>query len=594
MSSLDIARLIAFSGLSAAQVQISVASSNISNADTAGYTEETANQASMVTAGVGTGVTITGISTTIDKLLLKSLIGATSDLGSANTTNNYLTELEQLYGTVDGSTTSDSTTTGTSLANTLASFESALSSLEATPSSPSLQSNVISALNAVTTQLQDTSSSIQDLRSNADQDIASSVQSINADLKQIADLNKEIKQEAATGQSTADLEDQRNSALQDLASMMNVNYYTTSSGDLQVYTTSGQPLVDSTAHTLSYTTASNVTASTTYASGGFSGITVNGIDITSQITSGKVGALITLRDKALPAAQSQLDELAQNLISTVNAVSNQGTSVPPPTSLTGTTTVRSTDAFSGTGTVRIAETDTSGNLVGYQDFDLSSYSTVGDLVDAINSGSSTSHVTASIDSSGHLVLTAADSGDGVSVNEMTSSVGSSDQGFSDYFGLNDLLTGSNASDIAVRSDLLSGSAALPTATLDSSTTLSAGSQVLSSGSATIVDALDNAMTGSTSFAAAGGLAATTGSFADYAAAIVSNIATQASQASSNYTLKETAQSSYANSMSSESGVNIDEETARLSALQNKYSAASELIQTINSMFSSLISAIQAG
>ncbi|WP_407178851.1 flagellar hook-associated protein FlgK [Bradyrhizobium sp. STM 3562] len=594
MSSLDIARLIAFSGLSATQVQISVASSNISNADTAGYTEETANQASLVTAGVGTAVTITGISTTIDKLLLKSLIGATSDLGSANTTNNYLTQLEQLYGTVDGSTTSDSTTTGTSLANTLASFESALSSLEGTPSSPSLQSNVISALDAVTTQLQDTSSGIQNLRSNADQDIASSVQSINSDLKQIADLNKEIKQEAAAGQSTADLEDQRNSALQDLASMMNVNYYTTSSGDLQVYTTSGQPLVDSTAHTLSYTTASNVTAATTYASGGFSGITVNGVDITAQITSGKVGALITLRDKTLPAAQSQLDELAQNLISTVNAVSNQGTSVPPPTSLTGTTTVSSTDAFSGTGTVRIAETDASGNLTGYYDFDLSSYSTVGDVVNAINNESSTSHVTASIDSSGHLVLTAADSGDGVSINEMTSSVGSSDQGFSDYFGLNDLLTGSNASDIAVRSDLLSGSAALPTATLDSSTSLSAGSQVLSSGSATIVDALDNAMTGSTSFAAAGGLAATTGSFTDYAAAIVSNIATQASQASSNYTLKETAQSTYANSMSSESGVNIDEETARLSALQNKYSAASELIQVINSMFSSLISAIQAG
>ncbi len=38
---------------------------------------------------------------------------------------------------------------------------------------------------------------------------------------------------------------------------------------------------------------------------------------------------------------------------------------------------------------------------------------------------------------------------------MTSSVGSAGAGFSDYFGLNDLVTGTNASDIAVRSDILS-------------------------------------------------------------------------------------------------------------------------------------------
>ena len=101
--SLNSAAYIAFSGLSAVQVQIALASSNISNADTTGYTEEIADQESTVTGGAGSGVQITGISTNIDKLLLKSLIGATSDLGSADTTNTYLTELENLYGTVDGS-----------------------------------------------------------------------------------------------------------------------------------------------------------------------------------------------------------------------------------------------------------------------------------------------------------------------------------------------------------------------------------------------------------------------------------------------------------------------------------------------------------
>jgi flagellar hook-associated protein 1 FlgK len=573
-------------------VQISVASANISNADTKGYTQKTANQASSVTAGVGTGVVVTGITSTVDKLLLKALVGATSDLGSADTNNSYLTELEQLFGSTSSA---DSSATGTSLANTLASFESALSSLASTPSSASLQSNAISALDAVTTQLQQTSSGIQTLRGNADQDISSSVKDINSDLQQINDLNAQIKQVAASGQSTADLEDERTSALQDLSSMMNVSYFTASNGDLQVYTGSGQALVDSTAHPLSYTPASSVSASTTYTAGsstsGFSGITVNGVDITSQISSGKVGALITLRDQTLPAAQSQLDELAQQLKSSLNAVSNQGTSVPPPTTLTGTATTSSTAALSATGTVRIAVASQSGNLVSYQDFDLSSYTTVGALVTAINSG--TSGVSASINSNGQLTLTATGSGNGVSINEMTSSVGSSGEGMSDYFGLNDLVTGTGASDIAVRSGLLSGAAALPTATLDSSATLTVGNQVLSSGSATVVNALESALTGSTNFAMAGGLGATTGSFTDYASAIVASAASKATQATATYTSKQTTQSTYANSLSSQSGVNIDEETANLSSLQNKYSAASELLQVINAMFTSLITAVQA-
>lgn len=589
--SLDIARSIAFSGLSATSVQISVTSSNISNADTTGYTTKTANQSSSVTNGVGTGVTVTGITSTVDKLLLKSLISATSDLGTADTTNTHLTSLEKLYGSTSST---DDASTGTSLANSIASLESALSSLASTPSSASLQSNVISALDGVASQLRETSSGIQKLRSDADQDIASSIDDVNTDLQQIADLNAQIKQTAAAGQSTADLEDQRNTALQDLASKMNISYFTTSNGDLQIYTASGQALVDSSAHTISYTAAAKVTAATTYTAGssssGFSAITVNGVDITSQISGGDIGSLITLRDKTLPAAQLQLDQLAQQLASVMNSVSNSASSVPAPTSLTGTASVTSGTALSATGMVRIAVTDESGDLVSYGDLDLSSYATVGDLVTAING---ISGLSASVDSDGHLSISATGSGNGVAINEMTSSVGSSDEGFSDYFGLNDLVTGTSAADIAVNSKILSGTSELQLATLDSSSSLTAGSTVLSSGSATVANAFYDALTDSRTFASTGGLAATTGSLADYAAAIVSDVASKASQAATTYTAKETAQSTYASSLSSQSGVNLDEESAKLSTLQNKYSAASALIQAINAMYSALLTAVQS-
>ncbi|MBR0699815.1 flagellar hook-associated protein FlgK [Bradyrhizobium diazoefficiens] len=589
--SLDIARSIAFSGLSATSVQISVTSSNISNADTTGYTAKTANQSSSVTNGVGTGVTVTSITSTVDKLLLKSLIAATSELGSADTTNTYLTSLGKLYGSTSST---DSSSTGTSLANNIASLESALSSLASSPGSASLQSNVVSALDDVASQLRETSSSIQKLRADADRDIASAIDDVNTDLQQIADLNAEIKQTAAAGQSTADLEDQRNTALQDLASKMNVNYFTASNGDIQIYTKSGQALVDSSAHEISYTAASNVTASTTYTAGssssGFSAIAVNGVDITSQISGGDIGALITLRDAMLPDAQSQLDQLAQQLASVMNSVSNSASAVPAPTSLTGTASFTSGTALSASGTVRLAVTDQGGNLVSYSDLDLSSYSTVGDLVTAING---ISGLSASIDADGHLSIAATGSGNGVAVNQMTSSVGSAGEGFSEYFGLNDLMTGTSAADIAVNSKILSGVNEIQLATLDSSSSLTVGSSVLSSGSTSVVNAFYDALTESRTFASTGGLAATTGSLADYASAIVADVASKASRASDTYTAKETAQSTYANSLSSQSGVNLDEESAKLSTLQNKYTAASALIQAVNTMYSALLSAVQS-
>lgn len=586
--SLEIARSIAVSSLMASQVQISVSSSNISNADTTGYTVKTANQVATTSGGVGTGVSITGITSSVDRLLFKSLISATSDLGAADINTDYLDRLQALYGSTTGAED-----TGTSIANTLASLETAVSSLAGTTSSASLQANVVNALDNLASQLRETSSGIQQLRGTADAAISSDVDQVNANLTAIASLNAQIKQAAAAGQPTGDLEDQRNVALQTVASKMNVSYFISSTGDMQVYTTSGQTLVDSSAHPLSFTAASSVTANVSYAAGsssGLSGISVNGTDITAQITSGEIGSLLSLRDSVLPAAQSQLDQLANTLADSLNAASNQGTSLPPPTTLTGTTTVTAATTLDATGIVRVAVADQSGSLVSYADLDLSTYATVGDLVSAING---ISGLSASINASGKVVIASTSSTNGIAINEMTSAVGSSAIGLSDYLGLNDIVTGTGASNIAVRSDILSNSGLFAVATLDASATLTTGAKVLSAGATDVVDAIYSALTDSRTFGASGGLGSSTGSFADYAATVIANVASKATLAATTYTSKSTAQSSFANALASQSGVNLDEETAKISTLQNQYTAASQLMQAINDMFSSLIAAVQS-
>ena len=583
--SISIARSIAYSALMTTQVQMRVTSSNIANADTDGYTRKIANQAATVLAGVGTGTTIVGISSTLDKLLLKSLMAAASELGAAGTTASYTDRLQSLLGSTDGA--------GTSIASSVADLESALLQLAETPESESLQSVVVDTLDALAAQLRGTSDGIQDLRKDTDDEIETKVQDVNAALHQIDGLNNQIGSAAAIGQSTADLEDQRNTAIQSIASLMDVNYFVNSNGQMQIYTSSGSALLNGSVHELAYESAGVVNAGTAYSAtppSGFSAISVDGEDITSDIKSGTIGALIDLRDKVLPAAQAELDELATELADALNAVHNQGTAMPPPASLTGSETVSAADALSATGTVRFAVTNRDGVLVSYQDLDLSSYATVGDLVTAIDS---IGGLSASIDAGGHVIVSADDAANGIAVNEMDSAVGSPAKGLSGWLGLNDLVTATGASDFAVRSDILTAKSLLATSTLDPSASLAIGDDVLSLGSAAIAKSLHGALTQPHSFDAAGRLGGRSASFASYAADIVAANATAASRASRALTGKETAYAALADSIASQSGVNLDEETARMAELENLYSATAQLMKVLNDMFDVLLGTLAA-
>jgi flagellar hook-associated protein 1 FlgK len=586
--SLSVARSIAYSSLMATQVQMSVASANVANADTDGYTAKSANQSARVLGGAGSGVSITSITSSVDKLLLRSIIEAAAELGAADTAAEYTDRIQALFGSVEGDDE-----TGTSIANSIAALETALLELAGTPESESLQSVVVDALDTLAGQLRDTSASIQNLRADADDEIEAKVQEVNDSLKTIDDLNDAISRASALGQSTADLEDKRNTTLESISSLMDVTYFVASTGRMQIYTTDGQALLDTTVHELSYESTAKVTSSTTYSAtppSGFDAISVDGKDITEQIKSGTIGALIDQRDETLPAAQAELDELATELADALNTVHNQGTAMPPPNSLTGTTAVSATDAFSGSGSMRVAVTDQDGKLVSYQDIDLSACSTVGDVVDAIDA---VDGLSATITADGHVQITADDADQGVAINEMDSAVGTAGQGVSDWLGLNDLVTATGASDFRVRADILSDNSLLATATLDDSTTLTTGDAVLAIGSTGTADGLYGTLTGSNTFDAAGRLSEATSSFSSYAADIVSANASAASHAETKLSGKETAYNALSEAMSSQTGVNLDEETARVSELETLYEATATLMQVINDMFNSLIDMVEA-
>jgi flagellar hook-associated protein 1 FlgK len=203
--------------------------------------------------------------------------------------------------------------------------------------------------------------------------------------------------------------------------------------------------------------------------------------------------------------------------------------------------------------------------------------------------------TASIDANGHLVITANSSTNGIAVNELDSAESTTGKGFSDYFGLNDLLSGSSsgglASTIAVRSDIVANPSLLAGGTLPTGT-LAAGSTVLTIGDNTNVNALADQMTASLSLSAAGGLPAANTTLDGYAANILSSNSQAANQAKNQLSFQTSTFNDIQNKVTSASGVNTDEELSNLMLYQNSYAASARLITTISDTLKELLNIVQ--
>ena len=298
--SLDVALNYAVSGLTATQQQLQVIAGNISNVQTPGYSEETLPQYSSTSTNGGAGVVTGEIQRETDKGLQTALLAQSTLSGSTAATNNYQQQIQSLLGQVGSSN---------SFSDALNNFQSALQTAAATPQDAVAQLSAINAGQQLTTQLNSLSSGVQTLRANADSQIATDVTTLNTQINTIAQLNGQISRLQSLGQPTASLEDHRDQALSQIASLIGVQSYTRPDGTMVVLTSQGQTLVDAeTANTFTYNQSGSVSAGTT-----LSPLTLNGTDVTSGTTTGEIGALLTMRDTTLPGLTAQLNQFTNGL-----------------------------------------------------------------------------------------------------------------------------------------------------------------------------------------------------------------------------------------------------------------------------------------
>ena len=102
---------------------------------------------------------------------------------------------------------------------------------------------MLGAAQAVAQNLNSMTTSIQQLRTQAEQGIANDVQTANNALQQIAQINQQLEGSTASDSSAATLEDQRDQDITQLAQLMNIRVVQNPANQISVFTGTGLQLV---------------------------------------------------------------------------------------------------------------------------------------------------------------------------------------------------------------------------------------------------------------------------------------------------------------------------------------------------------------
>jgi flagellar hook-associated protein 1 len=328
--SLGSALSIAVAGLRANQAALSIVSSNIANAQTPGYVNQSAIQVEATTGDTGSTVSVVGVNRQLNQFIQTQLRSETSGGAYADQMASVLKQLQSVYGTPG-----DAGTLETAFSN----FTTALQSLSTASGSSSAQISAVTAAQNLAQQLNATTQGIQTLRSNAEQDINISVGQANAAMTQIAQINTQLQGLKTTDPTAATLMDQRDSAINTLSQLMDIRVSTDNANQTTVYTTSGVELVGAQASTLNFNSLGTLNANSQWSAnpanssvGSLSIKLANGATIdmiaTGSIVSGQIAADLTLRDKSLVQAQAQVDQLAASMASALSDKTTAGTVAP--------------------------------------------------------------------------------------------------------------------------------------------------------------------------------------------------------------------------------------------------------------------------
>lgn len=296
--------------LQAFQDALSVTGNNIANANSPGYARETVtfaqNPAEEIYSPngqqfIGTGVNIASISRMTNMFLQAQYLTSSSNLGQTNAQLAGGQQVQALF----------TDATGTGISNDLTAFYNSWSALASQPNAANLQA-VQQAGSTLASDISGTYGNLQQLSTQANGQASQTIQQIQGLATQIAQLNNQIISQSAGGGQPNALLDQRDQALQQLSSLVNVSTQTLPDGAIAVNVNQFDLVDQGGAHT--FPTTFNATNGTVTDASGAS----------YNVTGGQLaGNFATINQ--ISGAMGNLDSLADSLRTQVNTLMSAGT-----------------------------------------------------------------------------------------------------------------------------------------------------------------------------------------------------------------------------------------------------------------------------
>jgi flagellar hook-associated protein 1 FlgK len=302
---------IGISGLNAAQAGLDVIGNNIANAATEGYhrqrVELTPSAYGETVAGyIGAGVDVAGVTRLIDELLEREIVRQESANGQVAQELSTLSSVETTLGEF---------AEGSGLNATIDGFFDALRGLAAHPLEQVWRNETVNAAETLASEFRWLGASLRGLEDQIALEARNTVDTINAMIAQIAELNANV-QASAVGQGQANnLRDRRDQLVLELAGLVGIDVQQREYGVVDI-SVAGLPLV-----TGSLTTPLQIQRQADQSLAVF---TSGREGCRLDVQGGRLGGLLSLKNELLGGLHADLDTLARTLIEQINRNHVQG------------------------------------------------------------------------------------------------------------------------------------------------------------------------------------------------------------------------------------------------------------------------------
>ncbi|MGH7505954.1 MAG: flagellar hook-associated protein FlgK [Longimicrobiales bacterium] len=297
------------SAMAASQAAINTTTHNIANAQTEGYSRKrvelvTGVPAMMPYGELGTGVRIQDIGRVRDRLLDVTFRNQTTNASAYNRRGELLSQIESLYGEPSAS----------GLSSSLDVLWNSWADLGNDPQNDAARMVTRQAGQNVANQLERLAGGLDQLRETSDLRLRQEVGELNQYTAQVAALNQQIVAAESSGQTAGDLRDARDRAIDAIASIATVTVLERSDGSAAVIAGDATLVDGNDSQTLGVDTTG----------GTYRLVSARGTVVSAP--GGSTGATMAVLNTDIPAAMTELDAIAQALVSSVNALHTTGMS----------------------------------------------------------------------------------------------------------------------------------------------------------------------------------------------------------------------------------------------------------------------------